>query len=431
MKLSVLVLSLVACSAEDPESLSDASQAASGGPHEAVNVHYNACFTHLPASNVQQAIDVLAARPSTGVRGPDGARGPTGPIGPPGITGAPGTAGSAATTDVVLAGAACLLGGARFDAATGTSYACTAAAGTLGPVGSSGLAGPAGAIGEPGPDGVNGTTGTAGASGPRGPTGLAGSAGPAGNVPLAPLGWSAYSQFDQRFYGTRVEGLALVMVWTSRAGTYDSPVLFTLAPGQQFLQIVPGIDPTTSKPVVFELDGHNNFTALFTHDLPGGERPGNFPAPGQPVVLALANETSDGQWGGYAPAHPDFAFFGITQERALAFYTRDDPRLPAPQHNFRSQTLIANLPTTLASFGSLPECASGLGNLVHDPQSRRLLVADTCNGVIWVLGYDAPLGEITPRAILHPQQLGPLGYDDAHHILYSGTYGISIDLGTL
>ncbi|MFO0745299.1 MAG: collagen-like protein [Myxococcota bacterium] len=105
-------------------------------------VFFNDNRSHLGAGDVQEALDVLAARAA--VPGPPGPPGPAGAQGPRGADGANGAAGPA---------------------------------GAPGPQGEPGEAGPAGA---PGPQGVPGEPGPAGAPGPQGEPGPAGAPGPQG-----------------------------------------------------------------------------------------------------------------------------------------------------------------------------------------------------------------------------------------------------------
>src|SRR5262249_23754057 len=97
-------------------------------------------------------------------------------------------------------------------------------------------------------------------------------------------------------------------------------------------------------------------------------------------------------------------------------------------------------PTRIADLGALIEAqgdppfsfACGrAGGLVHDPGSSSVVVGDTCNNLLWVLGYTKQNGPLSVKAVIRPPMLGRLGYDPPRHILWSGAYGISMDLSTL
>src|SRR5262245_1659259 len=142
----VLVCFLVACS----DRVAETELAITGDPHDAINVAYDPTTSELAAHDVQQALDLLAVRPFN-VPGPEGLVGQAGAAGPSGIDGEPGANGSdgiSATSQVLaVADLVCAFGGTRFDAASGTSYACN------GVPGSSGEAGPQGSEGPQGPQG--------------------------------------------------------------------------------------------------------------------------------------------------------------------------------------------------------------------------------------------------------------------------------------
>jgi hypothetical protein len=77
-----------------------------------------------------------------GDTGPAGPAGPTGPAGPAGANGKDGSAGAAGANGVSVSSsvapkevAHCKEGGSKFDAATGTTYACNGEKGTVGPRG--------------------------------------------------------------------------------------------------------------------------------------------------------------------------------------------------------------------------------------------------------------------------------------------------------
>jgi streptogramin lyase len=95
-----------------------------------------------------------------------------------GVTVVEGKEGTGVTTKTFAPGLhGCVEGGTEVVSASGTTYVCNGATGSIGPIG------PVGVQGEKGPAGANGTNGKAGANGTngaQGPAGAAGATGPAG-----------------------------------------------------------------------------------------------------------------------------------------------------------------------------------------------------------------------------------------------------------
>jgi hypothetical protein len=157
------------------------------GPQDAIEVPYDNGTSGLTATEVQSAIDELAA----------GGIGATGPTGPTGIDGTQWTDGTGSPTG----GTPGATGDYYIDNSTGDVYnydgdtwnQTTNLSGPTGPQGATGVTGPTGPqgatgitgiTGPTGPTGVTGTTGPTGATstvaGPTGPTGVTGTTGPTG-----------------------------------------------------------------------------------------------------------------------------------------------------------------------------------------------------------------------------------------------------------
>ena len=424
-----------ACSeSQHLDEVSDLTQA-SNNPHDAVNVSYCAIASHLAANNVQTAIDVLASHP-IGAAGPVGPVGPVGPTGATGAVGAAGLDGTAGVSVLSSPGTSCPLGGARFDGADGAVFACSAAPGMVGDVGMSGPIGAEGTVGVPGLAGLVGPAGSAGIDGGVGPQGEAGPIGPIGAVPLAPMDWQTY--FDGRFYGlasfvtVRVGSHVIEapsVVWSSGIGRFDSTTVTT-----QSFESPSAIDQLP--PMLIATVDHSQSPPRPVLIMPGTTHPHSSPTAVASYIqvdlttsavhsialrspAAVANVTAHGERGGYVFDN-ELRFFELATDRRQLVLSGGDSE----------EILIRDLDATLGTTTACPHVA--ITEMFHDADSRRLLLLDSCNNLIWVLGYRGPHGPIELHTTIAPRLLGHIAYDHARHILWSGgTYGMAIDLSTL
>lgn len=418
--------------------------------------------------------------------GSQGAAGPAGPQGSPGVAGqsvvgssvAPGdpscpyggskfTVGSAAPTyacngapgnngnSVAMGSApasACPFGGTAFMVVDGSgaqigaaSFACNGPSGATGPAGAQGATGvqgppgPAGADGAPGAQGPAGPPGPAGAQGPQGPGGTAGATGaqgpqgpagppgpPGAATPyVAPAGWQAFSPTTGRF--VFMTNNLRSRIWETDPSAWRPQA--ALLSGQGIVgevSLLVGIGPTGG-PVLYEFsrDSIDNKSAVREFDL----GPANY---GQ-----LISEFAD-VLGAHFVGHADAAGYATSAwfelvKTTIPGSTASQSDLLVVPRGATSAASTLQVDTLVTGFGApngFDLCPGGMSGLAHDPTTMSVLFGDTCNGVVWVLGYTTPNGPLSVKGVLQPPSLGQLAYDPTRHVLWSGAYGIPVDLST-
>ena len=306
----------------------------------------------------------------------------------------------------------------------------TGATGPQGPQGIPGVAGTDGATGATGPAGPMGLPGVAGPTGPQGATGPAGPAGPAGSGALAPAGWGTIG-VDGKFYGATL-GDPGTVVWSFDASSRGSlPSLADTTRDGPVERMFAGFSLTSpsQRAVYVEFnDGSDPHTVEYDFDGTTWSRQSQvFP---ESRDVAFAGMNADGSAGGY------------TGNRSQVFRVGHyvDGKTVDPDVSLLTSSLgglttkaVADLTTLITAQHGYRVCNT-FSAIVHDPTSRRIVIGDPCNEIVWVLGYDQPNQSITIHTTLRPPAFEtgmPLGYDPIDHILWIGPNSIPVDLATL
>ena len=190
--------------------------------------------------------------------------------------------------------------------------------------------------------------------------------------------------------------------------------------------------PTSDMPELWVGDAGSTTAYRTTTDVPtigmSNPSPGTIALPFGPMGVAEAGRNEDGTAGGYSGNVADYFVLQPNQLELWSF------------GGTSTMTLIANLAavtTTVATrMVNRPIFAFGID---HDPATKRILIGDRSNGLVWIFGYDAPNGMITLRGTVasawgthacdttYCYMLRCIAYDRIHKLLWTGNY----DYGSL
>jgi hypothetical protein len=312
---------------------------------------------------------------------------------------------------------------------------------SVGPTGADGAQGPQGPIGSQGPAGVDGAPGAAGPAGAAGPIGLTGAQGAngaagAGAAGFAPAGWGTI--VAGLFVGTQAHQL-----WTSNPAsgrTAFIPAFMDIGTIGPMFSGFSSAEPTADQPaqpavyvrVATETPPAVHMAEL-TFDGAAWTEQASFPELGENIAFAGFN--ADGSTGGYAGRRNQlFWLVRVTDTQhntTTNLYVSEVGHPPINNDGTNHVPPIADLGRLIDQQG-YPSC-NEYERIIVDPQSQRIVIGDTCNQVLWVLGYDHSLGPITIHGVLRPASFTgeAIAYDPTHHMLYAGTSAIPVDLSTL
>ena len=307
-----------------------------------------------------------------------------------------------------------------------------------GPQGPQGIAGPQGpqgadgAIGPQGPAGNDGATGPQGLIGPQGPMGPAGAPGVAGSNGVAAFAianWVAVTS-DSEFF--TIDGRE---VWSTDGASYATRRLFAWDSDADMTTIVPTVSQhgpamlvlagtSRGKPGASQT-GSGGASLVRLDEGHVGEKLGELTINGDIAALALAHVTTTRHGGDeasyFALVHPS-----STTERSVRIHLLNSNG-SLSSAIFDLSPIVDEQPEVCALGGELMPTG-----IAHDATTKRILVADPCRAAVYVLGYEQAGGAITYRTTLRLPQVGEsVGYDPARKILWSGPYGVAIDLATL
>jgi hypothetical protein len=318
--------------------------------------------------------------------------------------------------------------------------------GPIGPSGADGAQGPQGLLGMQGPAGLDGAPGAAGPTGAIGPIGLTGpqgAQGPAGAAGAAAAG------FAPAGWGTIVAGLFVGstghQLWTSDPATGRTvliPAFTDRGAPQQMISGFSSAEPTADQPAQPAAYVHVGYfegatpiadhTAELTFDGAAWTEQASFPDLGENIAFAGFN--ADGSTGGYGGRRNQVLWLAkVTHDDATttSLYLSDVGHLQNANGDLEG-TRIVDLGNLIDQQASYPSC-NEYERIIVDPQSQRIVIGDTCNQVLWVLGYDHSLGPVTVHGVLRPASFTgeAITYDPTRHLLYVGTSTLPVDLSTL
>jgi hypothetical protein len=261
---------------------------------------------------------------------------------------------------------------------------------------------------------------------------------------VAPPGWSVLSSSSFVFQSENDEAL-----WTTDPATSrTTPPFNSNATRGEQLMLVSSFDTNAHPSLVEQVLGSTNLE-LRVFSLEPGSSFGTFERlisdaslPAHSYGIADGGHNANGTVGGYTGV--------VSQFLVLTEPTTTNPKTLLEIWDYRNgghvtstQDLGALIAPSTGQVG-LPACGF-YGGLAHDPASRSILFADPCNKVVWVAGYTAELGQLSIKSMLQPPGIAALtrtatgyyfaparlAYDPVRHILWSGEYGIPVDLSTL
>ena len=233
-------------------------------------------------------------------------------------------------------------------------------------------------------------------------------------------------------------------LWTSDPASGRTALIPAFADIGTIGPLVPGfssVEPTADQPAQ---------PAVFVHVAVGGQTPSVHTAEltfdgttwteqaSFPELLdntAFAGLNADGSTGGYGRFRNKVLWIAAVHDRDDATTTYLYLSDVGHQTNFSGEaegTRIVDLGQLIDQQASYPSC-NRYERIIVDSQSQRIVIGDTCNQVLWVLGYDHSQGPVTIHGVLRPATFTgePIAYDPTRHILYAGTSSIPVDLSTL